>query len=483
MFRIGLVLVAGWGLAVATPAQQVDERVSISIDAEPIRPVVGQEVRVTMRIEVDDAFLRAQVIQPFRQPLDVPLQVLAPWWSGDGRIRPLPSQPEEGVRMAVDGQASRARALGVIERSGRRFAAFLVERVFRAEAMGAVELAPTTLRLAYATRWRDDFLAGRVPEDRVDLDVTAPKVQLDVRSLPDEGRPADFTGAVGRFTVAVTVEPDVVAVGGTLRWIWTVRGAGNLEAFTVPSAPALDGFHVLGRLEERQEGARVFVLELSALRPGALGLPPVAFGYFDPDAGEEGAFATAVSEALAVTVIGQAAVESVEPVAVEREPAGDAPASVLPTSRGPHPLREAAVEPAPGIGRQTWLLTLASAWVLAGIAWCIRAAADAAKRRRTRLGARFEAGLRHGRGARDLLVELVAEGMGWQPAAVLRPDLGERLVVGADVPRDLADELVAVLDACTAMRHGGTAVLPDPATLRALGGRLAILFETRRGCA
>jgi hypothetical protein len=480
MGRLLVTAGAGLVLALCAPAQQVDERVSVSVEAAPPRPVVGQDVRVVIRVDVVDAFLEDQVIQPFRQPLDVPIQVLAPWWSGDGRIRPLPAEAKDGVRIAVDGQAVRAAALGVSERGGVRVASFVVERLFRAEAVGEVEIAPTTVRLAYATRWRDDFLAGRVPEDRLDLDVSAVAARIEVRPLPDRDRPADFTGAVGRFAVAAEAAPRAVEVGETLRWTWTVRGDGNLDAFRAPSAPLLDGFHVLGRLEERQADARVFVFELVALQPGTRSLPEVAFGFFDPESGEEGAFAEARAPGLPITVTGDAGPSEVGRVAGAAD-VGDEPTVTEPAApTRPHPLRSAADESRRAMSSQAWLVLLVGAWLVAGMAWSGRVAAAVLRRRRDRLAVKFEAGLRQRRDPRELLVELVAAGMSWRPAAVLRPDLAARLVADAGMDHSLAEQLATFLDACTGARHGGPDADVDAATLRALGLGVAACLERRR---
>lgn len=479
--RALLALGACLASALAAPAQQPDDRVRVVVEVSPERPVVGQDVRVAIRIDVVDAFLRDQVIQPFRQPLDVPIQVLAPWWGGDGRIRPRPDEAKDGVRIAVDGQAVRARSVGVAERAGVRTASFVVERTFRAEAPGPVELAPTTVRLAYATRWRDDFLAGRVPEDRLDLDVAAAPAQVEVREVPSADRPADFTGAVGRFTVEAELAPRETEVGGTVRWTWTVRGTGNLDAFGAPPAPALSDFHVLGRLEERTEDARVFVFELSPLRPGRRTLPEVAFGYFDPELGDEGAYAVARSAPLELSVTGDAEAVPDEVVAGASE-TGDAPRAPGPTAPArPHPLRIGSVEPGAALTQRGFALLLGGVWVLAGAAWAVLLGVAAARRRRARLLVRFEKGLRAGRDVRDLVVDLIARGLDCHPAAVLRPDIAARLVADGGVAEDTAAQVAAVLDACTAARHGGPEAVVDRDALRGLGIALATAFEAGRG--
>jgi hypothetical protein len=118
------------------------------------------------------------------------------------------------------------------------------------------------------------------------------------------GRPESWTGAVGRFEVAASLDRDLVADGAHLELVVRVTGEGDLQGFAAPRLDALAGFDVVGRLERPAADARVFVYELAPRVTGAVVLEAIEFPYFDPTG--DGAWQVARSAALPVTVRGTA---------------------------------------------------------------------------------------------------------------------------------------------------------------------------------
>ena len=62
--------------------------------------------------------------------------------------------------------------------------------------------------------------------------------------LPQEGRPADFGGLVGDFTLAATVEPLELKAGESATLTATVRGRGNAKRIPELKIPSLDGVKI-----------------------------------------------------------------------------------------------------------------------------------------------------------------------------------------------------------------------------------------------
>ncbi len=50
-----------------------------------------------------------------------------------------------------------------------------------------------------------------------------------VKPLPDEGKPANFTGAIGSFTIDATLEPDTLSIGDIAKLTVTISGSGILD--------------------------------------------------------------------------------------------------------------------------------------------------------------------------------------------------------------------------------------------------------------
>jgi hypothetical protein len=109
-----------------------------------------------------------------------------------------------------------------------------------------------------------------------------------VRPVPLEGRPAEFLGGVGGFTLGAEANPRSVRVGQELDYRITVQGPA---AWGMTGQPELKRFERLAigpRIDPRPiEGqgeppSRTFIYRLRPTRPGEDVLPPVAIAAFDP---------------------------------------------------------------------------------------------------------------------------------------------------------------------------------------------------------
>lgn len=111
---------------------------------------------------------------------------------------------------------------------------------------------------------------------------------LTVKDLPTAGRPADFSGMIGRFTIAARVEPEAAAVGEPLTLTIMISGADCPENVTLPDLSAQPDLARDFRLPaERAEGklhgeVMVFTRILRAKSEKVTQVPPLRLSYFDP---------------------------------------------------------------------------------------------------------------------------------------------------------------------------------------------------------
>lgn len=73
------------------------------------------------------------------------------------------------------------------------------------------------------------------------VSVMAEATGIQVLPLPEQGRPASFSGAVGTFTVSATAKPVNVAVGDPITVTLAITdqsGASNLESLQPPALAA-----------------------------------------------------------------------------------------------------------------------------------------------------------------------------------------------------------------------------------------------------
>lgn len=157
---------------------------------------------------------------------------------------------------------------------------YRLERTLRPTAVGRHEFAPATLKGRFITE-----LDGR----RATLDELFHRghaASLLVREPPTEGRPADYSGAIGSFTLAAAVAPERARVGDPLTLTLRVGGSGNLAELAAPDLAARPefarSFRVHAGSAESRDGERVFTWSLRPLAETVRAVPPITLAWFDP---------------------------------------------------------------------------------------------------------------------------------------------------------------------------------------------------------
>lgn len=197
---------------------------------------------------------------------------------------------------------------------------------------------------------------------------------LRILPVPSQGRPADWSGAVGKFRAGpATVSKPKPEIGEPFRLSVTLQGEGNLERILPPEVPHGDAWDVLPVREPgRGMGERTFTYQLTPRLPGKLATPTVRLSAFNPSTRT---FDRIVFPPVEVEVTGQAP-ERVELVAADPGAATSAETPPAPpvSQLAAIPDQLAAPESAaPRAG--TWLATAnlaALAALLAGVAVAAR---------------------------------------------------------------------------------------------------------------
>lgn len=120
-------------------------------------------------------------------------------------------------------------------------------------------------------------------------------VKIEVKPLPTEGRPADFSNAnVGQFALKASVDHDKVPAGKAVLLSMELSGRGNLTNVRLPEVKEIDGFRVFPpTVKEHPEltpsgvkGRKTAEILLMPVRGGRLEIPSFTMTIFDPDVGE-----------------------------------------------------------------------------------------------------------------------------------------------------------------------------------------------------
>jgi len=425
----------------------------------PELPVHEQaEVRLVLRFGLERNLVEERLVELFRRPLDLQVQLAATWFDGlPGTLDVLELEPgsDGTVRIALGDELVRARVAPEVLIDGRSFRVWELERRVRPWRAGALELSPVELSYQHATEFTQDFLGARIPRNTQRERVSSEALVLDVLPLPTEGRPAAFTGAVGRFELELTVTPTSLSAGESLVAELWIRGRGNYAHFEPPPFVPDGELHLLGLENERSaEGLRA-TYEFTPLHGDVDAVPPFELWSFDPEG--EGHWLLHSTEAVALEVSGppRPAPEPDEPEASD-------------SSSG-------APETSPA---QLLLLTglvalgAASLGVLLGLRLAKRRAGTSRSRMPPtpasmtlgRLPERPAAAFATRHGPAPTLMQLLAEraGLGWD--ALLQDELAQELERSGLAP-GLAERIANAAHAELGARYGGPATDMTPAQL------------------
>jgi hypothetical protein len=111
--------------------------------------------------------------------------------------------------------------------------------------------------------------------------------------LPAENVPANFNGAIGRYSMAVSAGPTNVAVGDPITVRIQISGRGALDALMLPAQPAWRDFKAYPPTQSLKtapeslglQGTKTFEQIVAPQSPDLRELPSFSFSYFDPEAG------------------------------------------------------------------------------------------------------------------------------------------------------------------------------------------------------
>ena len=152
-----------------------------SIEVEPRSLYVTEEYTATLTIGIREVKLgdRTLDIDLLGRVLDQGQSQLSIFPGGDLR---------QSKRWLPDSRGER-----------HRYGVFTVTKQIRAEEVGAVHVGPVFLKANYPTRVRRGFFGRYEVTSARRETARADAVTVEVKGPPEEGRPADYTGAIGRF--------------------------------------------------------------------------------------------------------------------------------------------------------------------------------------------------------------------------------------------------------------------------------------------
>ncbi len=140
---------------------------------------------------------------------------------------------------------------------------------------------------------------------RRELTLTGSAGTVTVAGLPEDGRPAAFSGAVGQFELTLAPLPSVPRAGEPLALELRATGTGNFDRLSLNGVPENDDLKVYpvksSPAADARRGPRIFKQTIVPRRPGTVTVPAFELPYFDP---AKGRYAVARTQPLELVVGG-----------------------------------------------------------------------------------------------------------------------------------------------------------------------------------
>ncbi|MDF0714981.1 BatD family protein [Muricauda sp. 334s03] len=173
---------------------------------------------------------------------------------------------------------------------------------------GQLDIEPLSLEIFVDVPTnRRDFFGGRI-YTQTSKTVSAGKRTINVKPLPESGKPVDFSGAVGDFDFSVTTSKTQLNASESLQAKVEVSGKGNLKLFQLPEPELPSSLEVydpeyeesINTYSSGMEGKVSNNYTIVPSYRGKYPIPSISFSYFNPNTGS---YETIKSEEINIEVI------------------------------------------------------------------------------------------------------------------------------------------------------------------------------------
>lgn len=185
---------------------------------------------------------------------------------------------------------------------GKQYETYMLRKVlYFPTQTGELSIEPfevgTTVRVRKRRKTGDDFYDRFFSDpfldryENVKKTLMTQKVRVNVRELPEEGRPKDFSGVVGDYEMEATLDRSELKANETATLKVTLSGSGNIRLLDEPEITFPAGVdHYDPTISEDASpqggtlrGSKSFEYILVPRYAGKVTIPPITFSYFNLD--------------------------------------------------------------------------------------------------------------------------------------------------------------------------------------------------------
>ena len=153
--------------------------------------------------------------------------------------------------------------------------------------------------------FNDPFFSNNITN--VQKELSSQSLSIDVKSLPENGKPDSFAGAVGNYKFTSSIDKEELSTNEAVTITFTVSGSGNIELLQMPEPVFPPDFEVydpkittnVDASSQGMTGTKKAEYLAIPRRAGSFSVQPVEFSFFNPSTGT---YQTLLSEPYELSV-------------------------------------------------------------------------------------------------------------------------------------------------------------------------------------
>lgn len=188
------------------------------------------------------------------------------------------------------------------------YSRLIAQKIIVPQQVGKISLEPFQLEFPFLVKTDQRDFFGRPVNQYVWVKLDSNELVFDVKSLPTEGKPSSFSGAVGNFNLNVFSDKNNVNAGESIQFDIEVSGKGDFKMVTLPKLSLPDELEIYEpntheSVTLTEEGHKGKISKSYVVVPqykGKYEVPILEFSYFNPKTGK---YETKVSEDRVLNVV------------------------------------------------------------------------------------------------------------------------------------------------------------------------------------
>ena len=254
------------------------DRMTMEFSVSDRKCYVGQPIVMTARWIVSARWQNVGFDVPVFQSDDFLIEEVASSAGGEQTLI-------DGVPTTVQGSRQQIK--------GMEAEVYTFNKVLIPQRAGRIRLDPIGVTTNLATgrvRTNNPFSPFSLKFDRVS--VQSDPIDLEVLPLPEAGKPAEFYGLVGHYTISASATPTQVSVGDPITVTIRIGGNPYLKAVQWPQLEQVPELAANFKVPAEkaspvvEDGFKVFTQTLRANSDAVKQIPPIPLAYFDSQRGQ-----------------------------------------------------------------------------------------------------------------------------------------------------------------------------------------------------